>query len=38
MKQKEIKIQVELTPGYETRFTKACIEAAQKKLKKQGAA
>lgn len=38
MKQKEIKIQVEFTPGYEERFIKACVEAAQKRLKKQEAA
>lgn len=35
MKQKEIKVQVTLTEGYKERFTKACVEAAIRKLEKK---
>lgn len=35
MKQKEIKVQVTLTEGYEERFTKACCEAAIRRAKKK---
>ena len=35
MKQKEIKVQVTLTEGYEERFTKACCEAAVRRLEKK---
>lgn len=38
MKQKEIKVQVTLTEGYEERFTKACVEAAIRKIEKQAEA
>lgn len=32
MKKREIKIKVIYTDGYKERFTKACIEAARKKV------
>ena len=30
-KKKEIKVEVKFTPGYEKRFTKACLEVLEKR-------
>ena len=38
MKTKEIKVCVTFTPGYEERFTKACVEAAIRRLENEAEA
>lgn len=34
MKQQEVKVRVELTEGYEKRFTEACLEQLRKRNRK----
>lgn len=35
MKQKEVKVKITLSEGYEERFTKACIQVARKRVENQ---
>lgn len=32
---KEVKVKITFTEGYEERFTKACIEVAQRRIERQ---